>query len=197
MRLEGDRMGGKSASSCWSPGGGQARSSCPAAAFQSPAAGPSTSTTAWSWTPAGSPACRPWSSPRCPVSRGAGGEPFGSLFSHLKGSPSRRHRPGISVPRWARGPSCAGPEHVAAVVLLAGGSRAGGCAVNMLLAEKKRAKEQKEIREQGGLLPPARPLKSLLPAPRAGGTSAGCCFPSSLATRQLPRPHSQYFGEIC
>lgn len=42
----------------------------PPAAFQSPAAGPSTSTTAWSWTPAGSPACRPWSSPRCPVSRG-------------------------------------------------------------------------------------------------------------------------------
>lgn len=78
----------------------------PPAAFQSPAAGPSTSTTAWSWTPAGSPACRPWSSPRCPVSRGGvkGGEP--SLFSHLKGIPSRWHRPGISVLRWSWARGC-------------------------------------------------------------------------------------------
>lgn len=37
--------------------------------FQSPAVGPSTNIIAWSWTPARSPTCQPWSSPRCPVSR--------------------------------------------------------------------------------------------------------------------------------
>lgn len=67
----------------------------------------------------------------------------------------------------------------------------------MCSLQKKKAKNQKEIGEQGWLLLPAQPLKSLRSAPRAAGTSAGRCFPSSLATRRFPRPHSQYFGEIC
>ena len=38
--------------------------------FQNPGGGPSLNTTVWSWTPARSPAGRPWNSPPCQVSRG-------------------------------------------------------------------------------------------------------------------------------
>lgn len=37
--------------------------------FQNLGEGPSLNTTVWSWTPARSPAPRPWSSPHCQVSR--------------------------------------------------------------------------------------------------------------------------------
>lgn len=117
-----------------------------------------------------------------------GGEP--SLFSHLKGIPSRWHRPGISVLCWSWARGCG----------RAACRRRQGWRMHCKCAPCRKKKEQKnpkEIREQRWLLPPARLLKSLLSAPRAAGTSAGRCFPSSLATRRFPRPHSQYFGEIC
>lgn len=126
----------------------------PPAAFQSPAAGPSTSTTAWSWTPAGSPACRPWSSPRCPVSRGGKGGGNPPCFPTSRAS----HPAGI-VPA---SPSCAGPGHVAAVVLLVGGGRAGGCAANVLLAEKKKSKKSKG--DQGAAVAPSTCLAADVPA---------------------------------